>query len=383
MELDFDLGSPIPTQSQPAVPKTMDYSRFLNVVSAARKPSAIQATVDLVSQQPPGMISLHAGVPNPGMYPFKTAQFTLKDGTVLSFDEKATEDIFREGPTIGHPYFRKQLKELQNLLHKPPPIKPDDPDGGRDICVTMGAQDGICKMWEMLISPGDNIIVDSPTYASTLAVLQPMMCNLLPVEGDDQGTKPESLRQVLSRWKPADARNAESGLPRVIYSVPNGMNPTGASLTLERRRQIYRIAREYDMLILEDDPYYFLQYNDPRVPSFLSMDEDGRVIRFDSFSKVISTGIRVGFVTGPEQLVYRLMLHTQCSISVIPPITQLLVSRLLDQWGLEGFVEYTRRIRDFYKEKKDAILKSAERSVSSQGFSFPTVTPLERPLPGE
>jgi kynurenine/2-aminoadipate aminotransferase len=96
------------------------------------------------------------------------------------------------------------------------------------------------------------------------------------------------------------------------YTIPTGANPTGASLTLERKKTLYRLAQQYNLLILEDDPYYFLQFN-PCVPSFLSMDVDGRVLRFDSFSKILSSGLRVGFVTGPSELLNRLNLHTQAS----------------------------------------------------------------------
>ena len=120
----------------------------------------------------------------------------------------------------------------------------------------------------------------------------PKGCNFLPVATDADGMKPESLRQVLSRWKPEDAKNPKSDIPRLLYTVPNGVNPTGTSLSVPRRKEIYQvsscfepdslplcskqahaakekalfqIAREYDFLILEDDPYYFLQFTDVSV----------------------------------------------------------------------------------------------------------------------
>lgn len=170
--------------------------------------------------------------------------------------------------------------------------------------------------------------------------LRPLGCNLLSVETDHHGMIPDSLRSVMSKWKPSDKTDPQSDIPRVLYTIPNGVNPTGASLTYDRKQEIYQvticvimsssrwfsimtviitllqIAQLYDLLILEDDPYYFLQFGDvsvtfdpkfwkalkdcwlpwvtylhlQRSPSFLSLDVDGRVLRFDSMSKILSSG---------------------------------------------------------------------------------------------
>ena len=103
------------------------------------------------------------------------------------------------------------------------------------------------------------------------------------------------------------------GVPKILYTIPNGGNPTGYSISEERRRKIYEICRDYNLLILEDDPYYFLQFCNKadRAPSFLSMDVDNRVIRLDSFSKVLSAGLRVAFMTGPKELIERFHVHIQ------------------------------------------------------------------------
>ena len=98
-----------------------------------------------------------------------------------------------------------------------------------------------------------------------------------------------------------------------MYLNPTGTNPTGAVLPLARKRAIYRLACQYDMLILEDDPYYYMQFGEERVASFLSLDSERRVMRFDSLSKVLSSGIRLGFMTGPKPLVDRVVLHLQVS----------------------------------------------------------------------
>lgn len=124
--------------------------------------------------------------------------------------------------------------------------------------------------------------------------------------------RPDLLRQKLME-------NIEAK-PKFIYVNPTGANPTGVVLPESRRREIYEVATEHDMLILEDDPYYFLHFGGTRPPSFLSMDTEGRVIRFDSFSKVLSSGLRLGFVTGPAPLIERINLHMQVIPHFLPPL---------------------------------------------------------------
>lgn len=91
--------------------------------------------------------------------------------------------------------------------------------------------------------------------------VKPLLSNAIPVESDINGLNPASLRQALSKWSPSDARRPGSDTPRLLYLVPNGGNPTGAGLTLERKKEIYKIAQDYDLIILEDDPYFYLQFS--------------------------------------------------------------------------------------------------------------------------
>ena len=87
-----------------------------------------------------------------------------------------------------------------------------------------------------------------------------MKANLLPIQSDSQGLDPSHLRKVLSKWSPADAARPGSGVPKILYCIPNGGNPTGSSLSLQRKQEIYKLASEYDMLIMEDDPYFYIQF---------------------------------------------------------------------------------------------------------------------------
>ncbi|KAM8969719.1 kynurenine/alpha-aminoadipate aminotransferase, mitochondrial isoform 3-T3 [Sarcophilus harrisii] len=228
------------------------------------------------------------------------------------------------------------LKKFQTSLHKPHTAQFSPAQGQMDVCVTTGSQEGLCK-------------------------LRPLGCNIIGVGSDQYGVIPDSLRAALSRWRPEDAQNPERQTPKFLYTVPNGSNPTGTSLTYERKKEIYELARKYDFLIIEDDPYYFLQFNKPWAPTFLSMDTDGRVIRTDSFSKILSSGLRIGFITGPKPLIDQIVLHIQVSTMHTSTFTQLLIAQLLQQWGEEGFLKHVDRVITFYKEQRDAMLAAADK----------------------
>ncbi|XP_074479577.1 kynurenine/alpha-aminoadipate aminotransferase, mitochondrial [Sebastes fasciatus] len=331
----------------------MNYTRFLTAVSAARKPSPIRMLAELQQRSPPSLISLAGGAPNPNTFPFQSASIKVKNGQTITFDETTMKKALQYSSSNGIPELLTWMKKLQKDLHNPPTHT--------DMCVTTGSQEGICKVFEMLVNPGDNVLLDSPTYPGTLAALQPLGCNIINVPSDQYGMIPAALKEVLSRWDPSDVHKPGSTAPKVLYTIPNGGNPTGASMTAQRKQEVYELARQYDMLIIEDDPYYFLQFDKPWAPTFLSMDVDGRIIRTDSFSKILSSGLRIGFVTGPKPLVDRVVLHIQASTMHTSTFTQLMVSQLLHSWGQEGFLQHIDGVIEFYRKQRDAMISSADK----------------------
>ncbi|XP_014645367.1 PREDICTED: kynurenine/alpha-aminoadipate aminotransferase, mitochondrial isoform X1 [Ceratotherium simum simum] len=342
----------------------MNYSRFLTTTSAAREPSPIRLLSELLGKVPKSVISLAPGAPNPNMFPFKTAAITVENGETIQFDEEMMKRALQYSASAGIPELLSWLKQLQIKLHNPPTINYPASQGQMDLCVTSGCQDGICKVFEMTINPGDNILLNEPVYSGTLQALKPLGCNIINVPGDEYGIIPDCLREILSKWKPEDSKDPKKNTPKFLYTVPNGNNPTGNSLTTNRKKEIYELARKYDFLIIEDDPYYFIQFNKSWTPTFLSMDVDGRVIRADSFSKVLSSGLRVGFITGPKPLIERIVLHTQVSSLHTGTFAQILILQLLHQWGEEGFLAHVERVTEFYRKQKDAVLAAADKWLS-------------------
>lgn len=342
----------------------MNYARFITARSAARRPSPIRVYTEIQNRAPKSVISLATGSPNPNTFPFKAAAITIDNGKTIQFDEQIMKRALQYSESAGIPELLSWLKQLQVKLHNPPTLHYPSSQGQMDICVTSGSQEGLCKVFEMIINRGDNILLNEPVYSGTLQALRPLGCNMINVSSDEYGIIPDSLKEILSKWKPEDSKNPEKNTPKFLYTVPNGDNPTGNSLTSNRKKEIYELARKYDFLIIEDDPYYFLQFNKPWAPTFLSMDVDGRVIRADSFSKVLSSGLRIGFITGPKPLIERVVLHTQVSTLHTSTFTQLMVSQLLHQWGEEGFLAHIERVIDYYRKQKDALLTAADKWLS-------------------
>ena len=240
----------------------------------------------------------------------------------------------------------------------------------------------------MFTTRGDYILSEEYTFATAVETAAPMGVRVIGVAMDAQGMLATSLNDILSTWDEA-ARGAKK--PWLLYTVPTGGNPTGATQPEQRRREIYRVAQKHDLYILEDEPYYFLQmqpYTGPNapdvpppashaeflksiVPSLLSMDVDGRVMRMDSFSKVIAPGARVGWITAPEQIVERFVRHQEVSTQSVSGFSQLALYKLLDEtWGHAGYLDWLINLRLEYTKRRDVICHACEEFLPSQVASW-------------
>ncbi|KAK8736516.1 hypothetical protein OTU49_005050 [Cherax quadricarinatus] len=335
----------------------MNYSKFISAVSARRKPSGISDLQLLLTTPSPSMVWLASGIPNPKQFPFKKVSITLQDDRLLTLTPDMLCSALQYGPTPGYTPLLKQLKAMTKLHHSPPKWEECD------ILVTAGCQQGLSIAFEMLLNPGDIVVVEDPCYSDVLCMLSAMSPQYLAIQVDEQGMKPDLLRAELTKAVKEEA----SGIPKVMYLVPNGSNPTGTTMSLERRQALYDIASDFDLIILEDDPYYYFHYEqehqDP-LPSFLSMDTDGRVLRFDSFSKIVSPGLRVGYVTGPSPLLERINVHLQANIICAPMLSQVLMSELLRDWGEDGFQKHIANLRQFYRDQRNNMVQAAQTHLT-------------------
>lgn len=326
----------------------VNYSRFLSQLSLRRKPSPIRECLPMAMR--PGMISLAGGLPNGSSFPFKNCTLELSNGEKLSISGPQFEEALQYGPTEGIPALQKWLVDHQVTRHGIDPSK-------YSLLVTSGSQDGLTKAFEMLIDvgEGDTVLVESPLYTGVSAALGPMQCEMLEIPLDGDGIIPEELEKIL-------VNNKQKKI-KFLYTVPTGQNPSGATLPVERKRAIYELACKYDFLILEDDPYYYLAFDGELPQSFLSMDTEGRVIRFDSLSKVLSSGMRIGWCTAPNALAERMNLHLQTAALHASSLSQVVAHELLRSWGIEGLNRHTAQVQSLYKRRRDLFIKAVDKHL--------------------
>ena len=264
--------------------------------------------------------------------------------------------------------------DYYQLIHKPP-------YSDWQCTLTAGSTYAWDTALRLLTERGDYIMMEEYTFASAAETAFPLGIKALAIPIDEEGIIPEGMDELLSNWD-AEARGARK--PHLLYTIPTGQNPTGATQSADRRRAVYKVAQKHDVYIVEDEPYYFLQmqpYNgegaaappppathedfiDSLVPSFLSMDVDGRVCRFESFSKVVSPGSRTGWIVASEQIIERFVRNFEVSSQHPSGISQIALYKLLDEhWGHSGYLDWLISIRMSYTNRRDALLHACEKHL--------------------
>jgi aromatic amino acid aminotransferase I len=221
----------------------------------------------------------------------------------------------------------------------------------------------------MFCEKGDYIILENYTFASALETAWPLGIKSLSVKMDAQGLIPQALDDELSSW---DESKREARKPFLLYMVPTGQNPTGATQSLERRKAIYAVAQKHDLYIVEDEPYYYLQLptfkaEEPSrdtqarglIPSYLSLDVDGRVLRMDSLSKVLAPGSRTGWVTASQQVIEKFVRQNETSSQHPSGFSQVIIFKLLNHhWGHLGFIKWLENIQSEYTWRRNAFVQA-------------------------
>ena len=342
----------------------MDYTQFLSDRALRRRTPAIRKLYPLLKT--PGIISLGGGNPSPTLFPFKNAVFTLVDGSEVSVSAATFEHSLQYNDTEGLPELVARLRNLQIAEHN---LKHTD----FSLITTPGSQDGITKIFDALLNDEDTLIVEAPTYAGALSFLEVIGTKFLQVRIDGEGMIPELLDEALLGWNTSHPGERK---PKLLYLIPSGSNPAGTTMGEARRRSIYAVAQRYNLLILEDDPYYFLQFGESKLPpSFLSLDADGRVIRTDSVSKILSAGIRMGFTTGPKPILDRIIMASQSTMICPSGMSGVAVLALLQHWhvgdtidvgfgtGRGRMSDHLTKVHDFYRAQCASFVAAARKKL--------------------
>lgn len=211
------------------------------------------------------------------------------------------------------------------------------------IMLTAGAAQGLMLAFEALVDPGDAVAVEAPTWNAILAALDRRQADVLSLPLDHDGLRIDALEGELRRLAQANRRL------KFVYTIANFNTPTGVCLSIERRRQLLALAAEWDFLVIEDNVYERLRYEGHDLPSLLSLDSNGRVIRVDSFSKVVAPGLRLGWVTAPPDIILAL-----AAVRGDLGASQF-TARVVDRYLGEGLLDsHLATIIDTYRIKRDA-----------------------------
>ncbi|CAL8471435.1 g10977 [Coccomyxa elongata] len=312
----------------------------------------------------PGIIGLHGGLPPASAFPIREMTFTLRDGQKVVVDDPAKLAIAQQYclVTAGYPPLHSWAKAHMLRMHAPPV-------GLHDLIITNGNNQTIEIVMRILMDKGDAILCEEYTYPHVSeSMVQPQGYIAVPLTMDSSGIMPSLFRETME-----SLRAAGKSLPKILYTVPVGQNPTGVVTPSKRREEIYAICREYDIILLEDDPYFYLQFSpeggQPKGlhglgRSYLSMDVDGRVVRLDSFSKVLAPGTRVGWVTAAPSLIEKIIFHLQ-GVHVGPnSFTQVVIAEMLEAWGDQGFEAHVRAMQAEYGERASVIQTAAQRHLA-------------------
>jgi 2-aminoadipate transaminase len=216
-----------------------------------------------------------------------------------------------------------------------------------DVIVTTGGQQVIDLVTRTLIDPGDVIIAEGPTYPGAVPSFSSFQADVVQIDTDAEGMKVERLPEVLDRLE-RDGRK-----PKFIYTIPTFQNPAGVTMSLERRHRLVEIAHERQLLVLEDNPYGMLRYEGSGLPTLRALDGGVYVMYLGTFSKILSPGIRLGWVVAPPPVLEKINLGKQAADLCTSTLSQLMVRAYFDE-GM--WREYVESLTEIYRGRRDAIL---------------------------
>jgi 2-aminoadipate transaminase len=301
--------------------------------------SAIREILKVVSQ--PGMVSLAGGIPAPESFP-------------LEIMEELVSQVFAKYGSGALQYDRTEgfipfIEALVPYLARKSIVASVD-----EILVASGSQGVLDALGCVLISPGDKVAVEAPTYLGALQAFNPYQPDYVRMDTDDEGLIPESLEAVLKKNR-----------VKFIYLVPTFQNPTGRTLPLARRRQVADIIRRYDTLLLEDDPYSALRYRGEDLPPIASLAPE-HVVYTTTLSKVLAPGLRLGVCVAPPVIRKWLVIVKQGVDLHTSTFSQALAAEYLSGGYLD---RHLPTILELYKPKQEAMLRALE-AYFPEGFTW-------------
>ncbi|HJF53782.1 MAG TPA: PLP-dependent aminotransferase family protein [Limosilactobacillus coleohominis] len=282
----------------------------------------------------PNVISFAGGLPAPELFPTSELQ-------------QATDQVYQTSAESALQYSNsngfRRLREIlaQRMARRGVSCNADN------IAITTGSQQSIDLISKMFINHGDTILVEKPTYMSALDVFNTYGANIVGVEMDDDGLRMDALEQALKEHPEA----------KFLYTVPTFQNPTGRTLPVDRRQRMVELARQYDIVIIEDDPYGQLRFAGNPVPAVKSFDSDGRVFYLSTFSKTLTPGLRTGWVVADPVFIKHFTVIKQSADLHTDNVAQQVIAEFLTDFNID---EHIAKIRQVYRQREQLMIEQIQ-----------------------
>ncbi|NOZ91965.1 MAG: PLP-dependent aminotransferase family protein [Dictyoglomi bacterium] len=316
----------------------LDAEKLLSTRAKSLNPSAIREIFKYTGVN--GIISLAGGYPEPGLFPLDKIR-----QAVNSAIDKYGPKMMQYSPTQGVPefleYLRWFMREKEGCHHC------DE----ESVMVVSASQQALSLLSQVLIDPGDIIIVEEPTYVGGLVAFRSMQARFVGVPMDENGMDMDILEQKLKKHR------AKGDPVKAIYTIPTFQNPAGYMMSVERRRRLVELAKEYNVLVIEDDPYGYLVYEGERPPTIKSFDDASTVIYLSTYSKTLVPGFRLGFAVGHPEVIRKMIVAKQAADLCTAAFVQYAT---LEYMNLGFFEEHLKTLIESYGAKMRVMLDALQ-----------------------
>jgi 2-aminoadipate transaminase len=314
-----------------------DLERYAGLFASRTKVMKSSAMRDLMSvTQRPEVISLAGGLPDTSTFPPDT--FAAVAQRIAA---ESCARALQYGPTEGLDGTKACIAAVMGAEGMTA-----DPE---DIVVTTGGQQVIDLVTKTLIDPGDVVIAEGPTYPGAVPVFSTYQASVVQVDMDAEGMRVDLLEETLDRL------DREGRRPKFIYTVPSFQNPAGVTMSLPRRRRLVEVARERELLVLEDNPYGLLRYEGDAPPPLYALDGGVYVMYLGTFSKILSPGIRLGWIVAPPPVLEKINLGKQAADLCTSTLSQLMVQAYFERGRWRDYVDSLTAV---YRARRDTMLDS-------------------------
>jgi 2-aminoadipate transaminase len=341
-------------RSLPAAHELKRYEALFAQRTRGMRSSAMRDMMSLTER--PEVISLAGGLPDTSTF---SAELYAK--LMSQVAAESTARALQYGPTEGMSCTVECIVEVMKA--EGTSVDPDE------VLVTTGGQQVIDLMCKALVDPGDVIVAEAPTYPGAVPTFDAYEADVVQIEMDADGMPIDELEETLERL------DAQGRRPKFIYTIPNFQNPGGVTMSLPRRRRLVEVARERELLVLEDNPYGLLRYEGEPLPTLHSLDAlaakrggaSDFVTYLGTFSKILSPGVRLGWAVAPRPVLEKLNLCKQGADLCSSPVTQLFVAAYFRERSGErpAWVSYLEELKALYRARRDVMLKALEEHFGS------------------